>query len=118
MISKLQRQNNGIRKSDIGMSLTAGPPDGRAVTPVSAIRAHLGAEAHGAGSYLFKAIANSVERLNHIERRVNRPKLSAQSFDMAVDGTVIDIDLIVVGGIHERIAAFDHPRSAHQRLKN
>jgi len=48
----------------------------------------------------LKAIADAVQRLDHVELLVARLELLAQPFDVAVDGAVVDIDLIVVGGIH------------------
>ena len=45
-------------------------------------------------------------------------ELLAQPLDMAVDCAVVDIDLIVVGGVHERVAALHHARAAGKRLQN
>ena len=38
-------------------------------------------------------------------------ELLAQPLDVAVDGAVVDIDLVVVGRIHQGVAAFHHARA-------
>ncbi len=37
---------------------------------------------------------------------------------MAVDGAVVNIDLIVIGRVHQGVAALDHARPGRQRLKD
>ena len=57
----------------------------------------------GRRSYFFETIANAVKRLDHIELDVVFPELYAQPLDVAVDGPVVHILLIVIGCC----AAFD-----------
>src|SRR5436305_6305349 len=59
-------------------------------------------------SAFLEAIADAVERLDHVEIVVRLLELLAQPLDVAVDGTVIDIDLIVVGRVHQRVAPLHH----------
>src|ERR1700692_1848835 len=66
----------------------------------------------------LETIADAVKRLDHIEIVVAGLALLAQPLDVAVDGAVVDIDLIVVGRVHQRIAAFHHAGTAGQRLQN
>src|SRR5262245_13516368 len=70
------------------------------------------------GSRLLEAIAHAVERLDHVETFIGLLEFLAQPLDVAVDGAVIDIHLVVVGGIHERIARLDHARSGGEGLQN
>src|SRR6266852_4079158 len=69
-------------------------------------------------SGLLEPVADAVECLDHVERFVDRLELLAQPLDVAVDRAVVDIDLIVVGGIHQRVATLDHARPARQRLQD
>ena len=39
-------------------------------------------------------------------------ELLAQPLDVAVDGAVVDIDLVVIGGVHQRVAALHHAGAA------
>jgi hypothetical protein len=71
-----------------------------------------------ARSYFLEAIADTIERLDHIELDVACPELYAQPLDVAVDGPVVDIHLIVVGCIHQGVAAFHHSRPARERLQD
>src|SRR6202035_2809626 len=66
----------------------------------------------------LKTIADAVQRLDHIEIVVAGLELLAQPLDVAVDGPVVDIDLIIIGRIHQRVAAFDNAGTAGQRLQN
>src|SRR5690348_14358876 len=59
-------------------------------------------------SGFLETIADPVERLYHLEIRINDLELLAQPLDVTVNGAVIDIDLVVIGGIHQRIAALHH----------
>src|SRR5712691_792663 len=69
-------------------------------------------------SGLLEPVADAVECLDHVERFVDRLELLAQPLDVAVDRAVVDIDLIVVGGVHQRVATLDHARPARQRLQD
>src|SRR5215204_1341837 len=71
-----------------------------------------------AASHLLEAITDAIERLDHVEVIIGLFKFLAQALDMAVDGTVVDIDLIVVSRIHESVAAFHHTGAARQRLQD
>src|SRR4051812_17699982 len=68
--------------------------------------------------HLLEPITDAIQRFDHVEVVVGPLKLLAQALDMTVDGAVIDVNLIVVGGIHQRIAALDHAGPARQRLQD
>ena len=61
-------------------------------------------DGHWALLLLLEAVADAVERLDHLEIVVDGLELLAQPLDVAVDGPVVDIDLIVIGRIHQRVA--------------
>src|ERR1700761_2583012 len=63
------------------------------------------------------AIADAIKGLDRVELRVHLAELPAHAFDVAVDGAVVDIDLIVVGGVHQVVAAFDEARALRQGLQ-
>src|SRR5579875_811107 len=67
---------------------------------------------------LLEAIADAVQRLDHLEVLVHELEFLAQPLDMAVDGAVVDIDLIVIGGVHQRIAALHDAWPLRQRLQD
>src|SRR6478672_11809416 len=56
-------------------------------------------------SDLLEAIADAVQRFDHVEVVVDRLELLAQPLDVAVDGAVVDVDLVVVGSVHQCIPA-------------
>src|SRR5580704_7802806 len=66
----------------------------------------------------FKSIADAIQRLDHVKIVVAGFELLTQALDMAVDGPVVDIDLIVVGSIHQSVAALHHTRPAGERLED
>src|SRR5215510_12010040 len=70
------------------------------------------------GSRLLEAIADAVERFDYVETFIGLLEFLTQPLDVAVDGAVVDIHLVVVGGIHERIARLDHARSGGEGLQN
>src|SRR5690606_32304271 len=47
-------------------------------------------------SYLFESVPDPVERLDHVEVVVDLLELLAQPLDMAVDGAIVHVDLIIV----------------------
>ncbi len=51
-------------------------------------------------SNFFEAVANAIQRFDHIEIIVGLLEFFAQAFDMAVDGAIVDIHLIIVSRIH------------------
>src|SRR5688500_4590239 len=92
----------------------------RPVAPASAPRQDLSASAVMAGfaPSLLEAVAHSVQRLDHVKARIDRFEFLAEPFYVAVDGAIVDIDLIVIGGVHERVAAFHHARPLREGLQD
>src|SRR3954449_3448524 len=69
-------------------------------------------------SAFLEAVADAVEGLDHVEGVVDDLELLAQALDVAVDGTVVDIDLVVIGRVHEGVAALDDARALGERLQD
>src|SRR5277367_2664637 len=65
-----------------------------------------------------EAISDAIEGFDHFEFRLDDLELLAQPLDVAVDRAIIDIDLIVVGGIHQCVAALDDTGPGRERLQD
>src|SRR6185437_15606307 len=63
------------------------------------------------------AVADAIKRFDGVEVRVYLAELLAHPFDVAVDRAVVDVDLIVVGRVHQVVAAFDEAGALGQRLQ-
>src|SRR5215831_567922 len=67
---------------------------------------------------LLEPVTYPIERFDHVERIFSPLELLAQALDVAIDCTVIDVYLIVIGGIHQGVAAFNYTRPGGERLKD
>src|SRR5690606_7566544 len=67
---------------------------------------------------LAAAVSYTVQRLDHVEAVVNRLELLAKALDVTVDGPVVNIDLLVIGRIHQSIAALHHAGTLCKGMKN
>ena len=54
-----------------------------------------------------EAVADTIERFDHLEVVVDRLELLAQPLDVAVDRAVVDVDVLAVGGVHQLVAVLD-----------
>src|SRR5579862_2044962 len=70
-----------------------------------------------ARSDLAVAVTDTIEGFDGVELRVNLPELLAHAFDVAVDRPVVDINLIVVGRVHQVVAALHEAGALGQRLQ-
>src|SRR5919107_1297816 len=59
-------------------------------------------------SFLGKAVAHAVERLDRLELGIGAPELAPQALDVAVDGAIVDIDVVLIGDVHQLVARLDH----------
>ncbi len=50
-------------------------------------------------SLLGKSVAGAIERIDRVEIGRHFPELAAQALDVAVDGAVIDIDVVLIGRV-------------------
>src|SRR5690606_31169060 len=69
------------------------------------------------GSALAVAVSDAIQGLDSVELRVDHAELLSHPFHMAVDGAVVDIDLIVIGGVHQIVAALHEAGALGQGLK-
>src|SRR5438105_15595638 len=60
-------------------------------------------------SGFLEAVADAVERLDHLELVVDHLELLAQPLDVAVDGAVVDIELVVLWRVLLRVDAHRQP---------
>src|SRR5262245_33082678 len=66
----------------------------------------------------LETIADAIQRFDHLEIVVNDLEFLAQALDVAVDGAVIHVDLVVIGRVHQRVAALNHAGPGGERLKD
>src|SRR5215468_8607531 len=69
--------------------------------------ASAGADAGAFGSAVAVAISDTIKRFDLRELAIDRLELLAQPFDVAVDGAIVDIDVLAIGAVHQLIAALD-----------
>jgi hypothetical protein len=55
------------------------------------------------GQSSLEAIANPVQSFDHIKFVISGFELLTQPFDVAVDGAVVDIDLVIIASRRSRI---------------
>src|SRR4029077_3042367 len=68
-------------------------------------------------SALPVAIADAVEGLDLVELDIDLFELLAQALDMTVDGPVIDIDVLAIGGVHQLVPVLDVTGTMGQGLQ-
>ena len=69
-------------------------------------------------SAIGEAVARAVKRFDAIEGGIDQPELAPHPLDMAIDGAIIDEDIVGIGGVHQLVAAFDHAGANRQRFKD
>src|SRR5690242_9663451 len=89
----IERASRAARSRRVG----GGPSATSSATSSARPRSASAPGATGASaSSLLEAISNAIERFDHLEVVVDLLELLAQALDMAVDGPVVDIDLVVI----------------------
>src|SRR5574338_652097 len=63
-------------------------------------------------------VADAIEGFDRVERVVDVAEFLAEPLDVAVDGSVVDIDLIIIGRVHQLVAALHVTRALGQRLED
>src|SRR5688500_2624338 len=74
--------------------------------------------ARSLSSLLSKAVAYPVERLDRLELGIEGAELATKPLDVAVDGPVVDIDVVLIGDVHQLVARFHHARPLRERLED
>src|SRR5215472_12171578 len=93
------------RRGRVSLPRTA--PAGRAVP-----------EAVPASSAIAVTVSDAIQRLDLLEIVVHDLELLAQPLDVAVDGAIIDIDVLAIGGVHQLVAALDMAGTRRERLQD
>ena len=55
---------------------------------------------------MIESIADPVEGVDLCEGRIDDAEFFPDALDVAVDGSVVDIGLVVISSIHQLVAAF------------
>src|SRR5579862_406626 len=74
--------------------------------------------ARGDASPFLVPVADTVERLDLREIRIDGFQLLAQPLDVAVDGPVIDEDVLAVGCIHQLVTILHMSRACCERFED
>src|SRR3546814_12581524 len=65
-----------------------------------------------------EAVARAIEGRDRVEIGIDLAELAAQPLDVAVDRAVVDIDIVLIGGIHQLVAAAHDAGAAGQRFED
>src|SRR4029077_11254996 len=71
-----------------------------------------------AGSAIAVSITDAIEGFDLREIRVDGLELLAEPLDVAVDCSVVDIDVLAVSRIHQLVAVLDVPRAVGERFED
>src|SRR3546814_10462337 len=68
--------------------------------------------------FLRETVADAIEGFYRLETGVHHPKLLAQPLDVAVDRPIVNIHVILIGGIHQLVTGFHEAGPLGERLKD
>src|SRR3546814_7580395 len=74
--------------------------------------------ARSRSSFLGKTVAHAVKRLDRAEIFVDGPEFAPKALDVAVDGTIVDIDVVLIGYVHQLVARFDDAGALRERFED
>src|SRR5471030_1392596 len=69
------------------------------------------------GSGVAVSVSNAIKRFDLLEFAVDLAELAAHALDVTVDGAVVDVDGLAVGGVHQLVAVLDVPGPLGERLQ-
>src|ERR1700731_3678609 len=99
----MTKKKNMSRKSWAAFSIPASYALLSNASHIAHQKQNLGARA----SSFLEAIADAIKGLDHLEIVIHDLEFLAQALDVAVNRAVVDIDLIIIGRIHQGVAALD-----------
>src|SRR5687768_3858548 len=70
-----------------------------------------------ASAFIGKAIPRAIEGCDRVEFGIDLAELAAQPLDVAVDRAVVDIDIVLIGGVHQLVAAAHDAGAAGERFE-
>src|SRR6185369_15935152 len=71
-----------------------------------------------ASSLLVEAITDAIEGIDRVEARVDGSELAPDALDVAVDGAVVDINIVAIGDVEQLVAGFYDSRSLRERFQD
>src|SRR5689334_18310847 len=69
-------------------------------------------------SLFVEAVSDPIERVDRIEARFDGSELAPNSLDVAVDGAVVDIDIVAIGDVEQLVTGFYDTRPLGERLED
>src|SRR6185503_7036931 len=60
---------------------------------------------------------DAIKGFDRIEGWIDAPELAPDSLDVAVDGAVVDVDVVVIGNVEQLVARFHHARPLGERFQ-
>src|SRR4051794_28409255 len=74
--------------------------------------------ARSASSLFVETVSDAIEGLDSIEGRVTGAEFAANALYVAVDGAVVDINVILIGNVEELVARLHHSRTLRESLED
>src|ERR1700730_12483157 len=68
------------------------------------------------GSGVAVSVSDAIERFDLLDLAVDLAELAAHPLDVAVDGAVVDVDRLALGGVHQLVTVLHVARPLGQRL--
>src|SRR3984893_15738617 len=115
--SQFRRKRGSPRLCGDGLGRTS-PRDGGSAGPADRCPGAAVGSGAGSRSAVAVSITDAIEGFDLAELGIDRLELLAQPLDVAVDRTVIDIDVLAIGGVHQLVAAFDMALARRQRFQD
>src|SRR6185437_2527491 len=106
LTARMRRVSGDSRGRGRGLLAAAG-----AASPSAA------AAAAGRGSAVAVAISDAIKRFDLREACVYGLEFLAQALDVAVDGAIVDIDVLAIGAVHELVPALHMAGPQRQRFE-
>src|SRR3546814_19791927 len=74
--------------------------------------------ARSPSSLLGESVTGAIQRFDSVELGIELTEFTANPLDVAVDRAVVDIDVVVIGRIHQLVARFHDAGPLRQRLQD
>src|SRR5437868_3711023 len=71
-----------------------------------------------ASSWLVEPVSDAIERVDRVEGGIDGAELAPDALDVAVDGAVVDIDIVAIGDVEQLVAGFYDSGALRQRSEN
>src|SRR5690348_10119955 len=91
---------------------------GRGLVAAAGAACPSAAAAAGRGSAVAVAISDAIKRFDLREACVYGLEFLAQALDVAVDGAIVDIDVLAIGAVHELVPALHMAGPQRQRFED